>query len=548
MTTFGIRASAVKAACRSPAREEISAKVLPCISLMSAPAAKTFGPPQSTTAPTRSSPLTIPAASRSSSWTCSLRAFTGGRSSFMVATRSSTSTDTNSTRSSSVHVGGARSPPRPPRAPVQWFRWRGTTRSRAPGLYWGEATGPTGRCCRRTPPLRRAREGRGGRRPPAERPARRRRLAPPPRAAPPRAGAWPPRSPRPAPAARRPRHGRRRQARWRSRGGRRGPERLWLDLDHRRAPHASTDPFGRLLHVRPGDHGSEAWWFGVFTPDVFEGVDHLALGGLGPGRLDQQRDQVLVGGGGALQPVQGGLDAGVVAGGATAGQLGTLLAFDLLGDAQDLQLLVLVGDVLVDPHDHLGALLQRLLVGKRRIRHLLLEPALLDAGQDPVQHRSLTQPVDGPQQVLRALLLEVGHLLHVPGAAQWVDGCGHAGLLGQYLLGPQRGRGGPLGRQREHLVQRVGVQALGATQHGGQRLHRGLGVELQLLRLRILDLVAVPQPPGPDPPGRAELADLLEEIDVRVEEERQLLGHHAKVQAAALGQLQVGEPIGQGEP
>src|SRR6266536_3614019 len=226
MTTLGMRARAVNAAWRSPVREEISAKVLPCISLMSAPAAKTFGPPQSTTAPTRSSPLTTPAASCSSSWTCALRAFTGGRS---------------------------------------------------------------------------------------------------------------------------------------------------------------------------------------------------------------------------LEAVQGRVDPVLPAGRAAAGQLGALLPLDLLADAEDLQLLVVVGDVLVHAHDHLGALLHLLLVGEGGVGHLLLEPPLLDAGQHPLQHGAVAEPVDGGEQLLRAPLLQVGHLLHKPGAPQRVDRGGHAGLLGDHLLGPQRNRRGPLG-------------------------------------------------------------------------------------------------------
>src|SRR6266536_3072293 len=252
MATFGIRASAVKAACRSPAREEISAKVLSCISLMSAPAAKTLGPPQSTTAPTRwSSPNTL-AASRSSSWTCSLRAFTGGRSSRMVPTLVASST---STRTNSPTI----LPPRPCDA----------TRSR-----------------------------------------------------------------------------------------------------------------------RPDCTGSESWWFGVVAPDLPERIDHLAFGGRGSGGVDQQGDQVLGAGGRAAQALQRPVDPRLIAGGAAAGQFGALAALHLLGDPQDLQLLLLVaGGVLVDPDDDLGALFQLLLVGERRIGHLLLEPAPLDPGQHALQHR-----------------------------------------------------------------------------------------------------------------------------------------------------------------
>ncbi len=81
------------------------------------------------------------------------------------------------------------------------------------------------------------------------------------------------------------------------------------------------------------------------------------------------------------------------------------------------------------------------------------------------------------------------------GSATWH----HAGLLGDDLLGPQRQAGGVLGRQGQRLVEGVGVQALGAPEHPGQRLDGdadevhlgllgrqgdacGLGVEAQLGR------------------------------------------------------------------
>src|SRR6266700_3966120 len=63
---------------------------------MSAPAAKTFGPPYTTTARTSSSADTAVAAARSSSWICAFSAFIGGRSSRIVAIPSSTDTVTTS--------------------------------------------------------------------------------------------------------------------------------------------------------------------------------------------------------------------------------------------------------------------------------------------------------------------------------------------------------------------------------------------------------------------------------------------------------------------
>ncbi len=91
------------------------------------------------------------------------------------------------------------------------------------------------------------------------------------------------------------------------------------------------------------------------------------------------------------------------------------------------------------------------------------------------------------------------------------------------------------------------MQAVRAAQHRRERLYGGahdvvvgllggerhpgrLGVEAQPLRPVGAGTVDVAQPAGPDPPGRAELRDLLEEVDVGVEEERQARREHVDVQ------------------
>jgi hypothetical protein len=54
---------------------------------------------------------------------------------------------------------------------------------------------------------------------------------------------------------------------------------------------------------------------------------------------------------------------------------------------------------------------------------------------------------------------------------------------------------------------------------GGQRHARGLGVEAHQSRARVARAEALAQLARPDPPRSAGLGDLLEEVDVRVEEE-----------------------------
>ena len=132
----------------------------------------------------------------------------------------------------------------------------------------------------------------------------------------------------------------------------------------------------------------------------------------------------------------------------------------------------------------------------------------------------------------------VGERLDVPRAAEGVGDVDDAGLLHDHLLRAQRDLGGLLAGQRQGLVEGVGVQRVGAAEHGGERLDAGahdvvvgllrgqrdpcrLGVEPHPLRLLGLRAVDVAHPARPDPAGGAELRDLLEEVEVAVEEEAQ---------------------------
>src|SRR6266511_2930596 len=486
ITTLGMRARAVKAPWRSAVRAEISANVRPSISLMSAPAAKTRSPPHSTTAPTRSSRLACLAASPSSCWTCALSAFTGGRSSRIVPTRLSSSTS----RRTNSPIGGPST-----RLGAEFYRDAQARRvSVRHGLLW--ATTGSARVsdrARRTDSV--------------------------------------------VLCQHRPQGARHVIKQSPVKGKEQVKVNFILPSDAVTGKVSVVgdfndwDPFAHPLRPRSNGTRSVAVTLPAQRRFAFRYLDEA-------GRWHDDD--------------------------ATPGRLGPLLVLDLGRDAQDLQRLVVGGDVLVDPDDHLLALLELLLVAEGGVGHLLLEPALLDAGEHALQHAPLAEGVDALEDLLRPPLYQVGHVLDVPGAAERVDDAGDAGLLGDHLLGAHRDRRRPLGRQREHLVQRVGVQRLGAAEHGreglqggaddvvvrllaGQRDPGGLGVEPELAGLVGAGAVALPQPARPDPAGRTEIADLLEEVDVRVEEERQLWPEHVDVEAAALSQLDVGESVGQGE-
>ena len=136
----------------------------------------------------------------------------------------------------------------------------------------------------------------------------------------------------------------------------------------------------------------------------------------------------------------------------------------------------------------------------------------------------------------------------------------HARLVGDDLLRAQGDAHGLLARQRERLVVGVGVQRLGAAEHAGQRLDRraddvverllgrqrhagGLRVEAHQPRLLVLGAVGLAQLARPDPAGGAVLGDLLEEVDLRVEEEAQARGERVDVDAALDRLLDVGEAV-----
>src|SRR3954467_2001648 len=119
--------------------------------------------------------------------------------------------------------------------------------------------------------------------------------------------------------------------------------------------------------------------------------------------------------------------------------------------------------------------------------------------------------------------------------------------------------GGLLGGQRERLVEAVGVQRLGAAadrgealqRHardvvlrllGGQRHAAGLRVEAEHERARVLRVEALLHRVRPHVARGAELRDLLEDVVVAVEEERQAGREVVDLQAGVERRLHVRHP------
>ena len=197
----------------------------------------------------------------------------------------------------------------------------------------------------------------------------------------------------------------------------------------------------------------------------------------------------------------------------------------------------------------------------------LLDAQLRDAGVDGLGHPAglldLGDVRPGPAGQV------VGEPLDVVAAAPRVDHLRGAGLLLEQQLGVAGDAGGEVGGQRQRLVERVGVQALGVALGGGHRLDagadhvvvdvlrgqrpaRGLAVRAQRQRLRVLRLELLHEL-GPQQAGRAQLRHLHEEVHADAPEEGQPRREPVDVQAGVepgpqvlhavgerVGQLQVG--------
>ncbi len=215
-------------------------------------------------------------------------------------------------------------------------------------------------------------------------------------------------------------------------------------------------------------------------------------------------------------------------------------------------------DVLVDAHDRAPPAVDLALEVERRTRDLALRIALLHGLHDPA-HR-----VDLVDVLPRRGLDLIGQRLDEVAAGQRVGDVGDAGLLEDQLLRAQRELRRVLGRQRVGLVVAVRVQRLRATEHGGERLHRrahdgverllrhqrnagGLRVGAQQPRPRVLRAEPLAHQLRPHPPAGAELGDLLEEVVVHVEEERQARRELVDVEPGLDAELHVADPVGERE-
>ena len=298
---------------------------------------------------------------------------------------------------------------------------------------------------------------------------------------------------------------------------------------------------------------------------VLQRIGDLTDGGLGTGGGDGQRHQVvaqavLAGPGGiscgAGQFAERGLHRCLVPFGAQLRQFGQLLGPhpDIL-DLEHLDVGVLVDLVFVDA-DH------RLLPGVDAGLGPgggFLDPQLGDAVADGLGHPAplghLGDVGAGPFGEL------MSQPLHVVRTAPRVDRPSGAGLLLQQELGVAGDPGREVGRQRQRLVEGIGVQRLSVSLSGGHRLDAGAsdvverilrgqrparGLRMCAQRKGFGALGAEPRDQfAPQQPAGPKFGHLHEEVHPDAPEERQPRRELVDVQAGVQAGFEVVDTVGQ---
>ena len=244
--------------------------------------------------------------------------------------------------------------------------------------------------------------------------------------------------------------------------------------------------------------------------------------------------------------------------GADALQTGHLSCAHLdVVDVENVDRLFLVAAVLVDADDHLGAAVDTRLTLCRGF----LDPELRHAGGHGLGHAA--HLLDLLDQLPGRLGQIGGQLLDVIRPRQRIDDIGDAGLFLQDQLGVAGDAGGMLGRQADRLIERIGVQRLGAAQHRrkrfvgrahnivvgvlfGQAHAGGLAMGAQHRRLGVLRFELLHHP-RPEQTRGAQLGGLHEEVHADGEKERQTRREAVDVHARSDGGTHVFAPVRDGE-
>ncbi len=211
----------------------------------------------------------------------------------------------------------------------------------------------------------------------------------------------------------------------------------------------------------------------------FQRRRNFADGGLGASGVDRQREQVAVAAvGGAGQRVERFLQRRRIALGAQPLELVDLHgAHGRIIDPEHVDRVFVPRRIFVDADHGLYAGID----ARLRLGRGFLDPHFGDAGLDRLGHAA--ERFDFLDMVPGFLGEIVGQPLDVIGAAPRIDDAGRAGFLLQHDLGVARDARRIVGRQRQRLVERIGVQRLGLALGRRHRLDHGAGdVVVDVLR------------------------------------------------------------------
>ena len=252
------------------------------------------------------------------------------------------------------------------------------------------------------------------------------------------------------------------------------------------------------------------------------------------------------------------MTGGIVAAGAEFGQSCDLrVAHRDIINLKDINRGLGVRAILVHPHNHLiTAINRRLSFGSG-----LLDPQFRHARGNSLCHTAHRLDFLDQHPGIGGQLC--GQAFHIIAARQRVDHLGNSGFFLQDQLGIAGDPGGKFRWQGHRLVQRVGVQALGAAQGRRQRLIGGahdvvIGIGLLQTDAGGLAMRAQHQgvrvgstkfrhDPVPQKPGGAEFGGLHEKVHADGKEERQTGGEIIDLHTARQGGFHIFAAIGKGE-
>ena len=235
---------------------------------------------------------------------------------------------------------------------------------------------------------------------------------------------------------------------------------------------------------------------------------------------------------------------------------GALLPLDLGVELKEVDggLTIRTGLEAVHADDDSLARVDGLLGAIRRFLNFSLNEAGFDRGERAPHAVNPLEDGDG------ASLDFVGQAFDFIRTGDWIDGVRDTGLRRDQLLCAKCEARRIFGGKAKRFVAAVAVQRLRPSQDGGHRLNRHthdvvirllrgqraagcLGVKAQLLRARIRGAKAVAHQARPETTGGAELRDLLEEIVVCVEEEREPLAELIHLEPSVDRRLDVGQAV-----